>query len=331
MMMRPLYSVPDYYTPLIYLCIAICGWTLILTVLHKRMDVHSIIGTSTSNLHTLSYMGMSLFLIIITHRIVVNLLLQYYMTSTQCSLLCYSLTTLLMVGLFPKDTIRFIRCIGRSIISHHVYFSDVIMVDVLISFSHVLTSIFTGLMDMTPYAYHPFIPCITSLPFIIRLRQCCIEYTNTSSNRHVLNALKYATAIPVLFLSHYTQQGDPLWRRIGPYEFNMLQLWYLSVMITNMMAFTWDITMDWGIIQLNSNQTIVIRKTSQFGSILAIALNAVLRLLKIYGHMSYLPSAYLNMAEITRRGIWVLLRFEYEWIKKTQRIDIPTVFMDHKL
>ena len=42
-----------------------------------------------------------------------------------------------------------------------------------------------------------------SLPYILRLRQCIHEYLlpgNTSA-RPLLNALKYATAFPVIFLS----------------------------------------------------------------------------------------------------------------------------------
>jgi hypothetical protein len=46
-----------------------------------------------------------------------------------------------------------------------------------------------------------------SLPYLIRLRQCVIEYTQAPNERqnerrrHLMNALKYASAFPVIFLS----------------------------------------------------------------------------------------------------------------------------------
>jgi len=41
------------------------------------------------------------------------------------------------------------------------------------------------------------------LPYVVRLRQCLVEYTSplNDSRRPLLNALKYASAFPVIYLS----------------------------------------------------------------------------------------------------------------------------------
>lgn len=77
----------------------------------------------------------------------------------------------------------------------------------------------------------------TSLPYLIRLRQCLIEYyapTNTS-RRPLFNAIKYASSFPVIFLSaaqrivisdlaqtHGSQQG---WHGEHP----LFRLWYVGL------------------------------------------------------------------------------------------------------
>ena len=44
---------------------------------------------------------------------------------------------------------------------------------------------------------------IYSLPYIIRLRQCLVEYrqSDNTSKRPLYNALKYASSFPVIYLS----------------------------------------------------------------------------------------------------------------------------------
>jgi hypothetical protein len=42
---------------------------------------------------------------------------------------------------------------------------------------------------------------IFSLPYLIRLKQCISEYIESKENRHVFNALKYASSIPVVIFS----------------------------------------------------------------------------------------------------------------------------------
>ena len=46
-------------------------------------------------------------------------------------------------------------------------------------------------------------PSCHSIPYAIRLRQCLVEYNapSNSSRRPLMNALKYASSFPVIFLS----------------------------------------------------------------------------------------------------------------------------------
>ena len=54
---------------------------------------------------------------------------------------------------------------------------------------------FSGLNNTDQYA--------SSLPYVVRFRQCVVEYTSPSndSRRPLLNALKYASSFPVIYLS----------------------------------------------------------------------------------------------------------------------------------
>ena len=47
------------------------------------------------------------------------------------------------------------------------------------------------------------VPFVISIPYLIRLRQCFTEFarSNYRGNAHIMNALKYASAFPVIFLS----------------------------------------------------------------------------------------------------------------------------------
>lgn len=55
-----------------------------------------------------------------------------------------------------------------------------------------------------------------SLPYLVRFRHCVIEYClpSNSSQRPLFNAIKYATAFPVIFLSA-AQKSVPVIDRIA--------------------------------------------------------------------------------------------------------------------
>lgn len=63
------------------------------------------------------------------------------------------------------------------------------------------------------------VPIIIAVPSAIRLRQCLTEYVRAqrtargdfnNGNQHLLNALKYATAFPVIWLAAKMRNYNPL-------------------------------------------------------------------------------------------------------------------------
>lgn len=80
-------------------------------------------------------------------------------------------------------------------------------------------------------------PIIISIPSMIRLRQCLIEYKRVRDNpqktaatgwggQHLANALKYSSAFPVIILSALQRGYDP--NKIGLSETGLFRLWYIQ-------------------------------------------------------------------------------------------------------
>ena len=123
-------------------------------------------------------------------------------------------------------------------------FGDIILADVLTSYAKVLGDLFVSTCMLfsakTVSTAKPnrgcggayMVPLIISIPSIIRLRQCLIEYvrvrrhmTATSGwgGQHLGNALKYSTAFPVIILSALQRGYDP--KKIGMSEAGLFRLW----------------------------------------------------------------------------------------------------------
>ncbi|KAJ6289862.1 hypothetical protein OIU78_025723 [Salix suchowensis] len=84
------------------------------------------------------------------------------------------------------------------------------------------------------------IPVALVLPYIFRLFQCLRQYKDTKEKTTLLNALKYSTAVPVIFLSalKYHVLLDRWTSFYRP-------LWLLSGVINSLYSFYWDVTRDW--------------------------------------------------------------------------------------
>ncbi len=94
------------------------------------------------------------------------------------------------------------------------------------------------------------VPLIISIPSLIRLRQCLIEFwrirgahgkvggsgSSGWGGQHLANALKYASAFPVIVLSALQRGYDPA--KMGMSEAGLFRLWYaiessFDVLVTN--------------------------------------------------------------------------------------------------
>lgn len=82
------------------------------------------------------------------------------------------------------------------------------------------------------------VPLIISIPSLIRLRQCLIEYLRVRrqnerdgrigshgwGGQHLANAAKYSSAFPVIILSALQRGYDP--QKFGMSEAGLFRLWY---------------------------------------------------------------------------------------------------------
>ncbi|OCH92320.1 EXS-domain-containing protein [Obba rivulosa] len=183
---------------------------------------------------------------------------------------------LFMVIICPFDVFqkperdRFLHSIHRCIFLPHrrIYFSDVVFADVFTSFAKVLGDVWLSFYMLLPggsLLFQPaqtgltrwILPTIMSLPYAVRLRQCLVEYTSplNDSRRPLLNALKYASAFPVIYLSAAQRivvsdlaavKGDRAVREAWHGEHQLFRLWLLAAGVNSLYSFWWDVTYDWG-------------------------------------------------------------------------------------
>ncbi|WFD23721.1 protein-ER retention protein [Malassezia equina] len=137
-----------------------------------------------------------------------------------------------------------------------ISFSDVIAADILTSFAKVLGDVWLSLVVLAYLVAgqrlddHVLgraetqlaVPILISVPYLVRFRQCLSEYVTTKthktrSSRPLYNALKYMSALPVIWL----RSGA------GPPSRTVELLWYVSVLVNTLFSFWWDVTNDWGL------------------------------------------------------------------------------------
>ena len=129
-------------------------------------------------------------------------------------------------------------------------FGDILLADVLTSYGKIMGELFVSLcMLFSPGmsstgkpnracggAY--LMPFIISIPSFMRLRQCLIEFvrvrrgkqtTGGWGGQHLANALKYASAFPVIILSAMMRGYDPA--DVGMSEATMYRLWYCPLFL----------------------------------------------------------------------------------------------------
>ena len=124
-------------------------------------------------------------------------------------------------------------------------FADIILADVLTSYAKVLGDLFVCICMFiskgTSSTAKPnrgcggdfLVPIIISIPSLIRLRQCLIEFIRIRKQRqasdgwggqHLGNALKYSSAFPVIILSALQRGYDPA--KIHMSAAGLFRLWY---------------------------------------------------------------------------------------------------------
>ncbi|KAI8846483.1 EXS family-domain-containing protein [Chytridium lagenaria] len=163
-------------------------------------------------------------------------------------------------GFFQRERLLFLRTMQRIALGglgSTVFFADVILADILTSFSRVvgdLQIVFTDLDEtrtgeQTAAWVDMIAPSLICLPFLFRLRQ--------SRNRHMLNALKYLSALPVIASSwlinflrirYYGLGLDPSQFDGEPkrlFEMQKRRVWIFFSILNSVFSLYWDIRMDW--------------------------------------------------------------------------------------
>ncbi|TFK23964.1 EXS-domain-containing protein [Coprinopsis marcescibilis] len=182
---------------------------------------------------------------------------------------------------FKHERDKFHQSVRRCFLSSSntpVLFSDVILADIGTSFAKVLGDVWLSLCMLIPgnSMLHPppqlglarwVIPTLMSLPYLARFRQCVIEYNlpSNESNRPLFNAIKYATAFPVIYLSAaqglvtaevVKQRGLAAANEPWQGQHYIFRLWLLAVFVNSLYSFWWDVSNDWGLDLLRSDMSL---------------------------------------------------------------------------
>ncbi|XP_019156228.1 PREDICTED: SPX and EXS domain-containing protein 5-like [Ipomoea nil] len=179
------------------------------------------------------------------------------------------------------------------------------------------------------------IPIVLVLPYIFRLFQCLRQYKDTREKTALFNALKYSTAVPVIFLSALKYHVFP-----AKWVNTFRPLWLISSVLNSLYSFYWDLTRDWDLSCFT--RIFKFSKPNFLSSMLygqkwvffwVIGSNLILRCTWTYKLSAHLRHNYLTVFAITaleifRRFQWAFFRVENEWIKMSNRSNIQLSMSD---
>lgn len=255
-------------------------------------------------------------------------------------------------------------------------FGDILLADVLTSYAKIIADLFVSLCmffsgpDGSATARPDrgcggqyLVPIIIAIPSLIRLRQCLIEYVRVRNHniknggmsaqtgwggQHLANALKYASAFPVIILSALQRNLSLDHEDIGVTEATLYRLWLAAVFINSVYSFYWDVAKDWDLHLFTAvhqsltgtslalhphshahpqatpfglRERLVFSRPAIYYS--AIALDLLLRFtwsLKLSPHLDHFADFesgifVMEALEVGRRWMWIFLRVETEWVR----------------
>ncbi|KAK6357507.1 protein-ER retention protein [Orbilia javanica] len=361
---------PLPYRVLILIIAGVWAWGLNLQYLYSlRIDVAGLIkytrGAPDRPMHTSVYRVAS----ILSIMLVVNLMIfwRYTAFDTESVRRWEMLPGLLLLGLIITLFLPFnvlhrdgryrllknFRRIAFGYIDREQRFSDLLLADVLTSYAKVLGDLwicscmfFTGIsstsMPERQCGGTYMLPIIIAIPSAIRLRQCLIEYGRNmgrpASERkpHMYNAMKYASAFPVILFSALQKDTDASSKGLTG-EVALYRFWLLSVLVNSSFSFYWDVARDWDLSLFSASrsnpehpfglrQVMIFPVPSVYYA--AIFLDGLLRVtwsLKLSPHLDRygdleLGIFILQFLEIFRRWLWIFFRVETEWTRTETRM-----------
>ncbi|XP_047306646.1 SPX and EXS domain-containing protein 1-like [Impatiens glandulifera] len=222
-----------------------------------------------------------------------------------------------------------------------ISFADFFLADILTSMSKVFSDLERSVCRMVHRqvatiawfeadsvcgSHSVAIPIVLVLPYLFRLFQCLRQYKDTGERTTLLNALKYSTAVPVIFLSALKYHVIP-----DKWTSFYRPLWLLSSILNSLYSFYWDVTRDWDLTCFT--RIFKFNKPHIFSHMLygrkwvffwVIGSNLILRCTWTYKLSAHLRHNYLTLFTITalemiRRFQWVFFRVENEWNKTNSK------------
>ncbi|KAL5206807.1 hypothetical protein ABZP36_035016 [Zizania latifolia] len=243
---------------------------------------------------------------------------------------------LLMILLSPFDMFYlssrfyFLRTVWRIMLPlQAITFPDFFLADIFTSMSKVFSDLERSVCRMVNRqvatiawfeadsicgSHSVAIPLVLVFPYLWRFFQCLRQYRDTKEKTCLFNALKYSTAVPVIFLSALKYHVFPdKWMSF------YRPLWLISSVINSLYSFYWDIKRDW---DLSLFMTIILQVYYW-----VLGSNLVLRCTWTYKLSAHLRHNYLTLftiaaLEIMRRFQWVFFRVENEWNKMTAKQNL---------
>eukprot|EP00249_Psilotum_nudum_P008612 c21402_g1_i1 orf=216-1580(+) len=335
-----------YYNPLFLVAFMVWLWGINVWVfLHSRVNYTKVFELDHNHL---THREIWMIAFWMTNLALTSMMLySYFYSYGEVSLaasqpvLLYSILPLIMV--FPFDVVYvssrifFLRTLLRlSFPLQPVTFADFFVADILTSMAKVLSDLeraTCGMIaniswfdaDSTCGSHSVWIPSVLAYPYICRFFQCLRQYSDTKDRACLFNAMKYATAFPVIILSALKYHVSiEIWSRV------YRPLWLFSSLINSCFSFYWDVTCDWDLSCLSGNCK---SKNPLRPSLLysptwvyywAVGSNFLLRCAWTYKLSAHLRHNYITVflitaLEILRRCQWIFFRVENEWNKVITR------------
>eukprot|EP00467_Chlorarachnion_reptans_P018413 CAMPEP_0114514500 /NCGR_PEP_ID=MMETSP0109-20121206/16189_1 /TAXON_ID=29199 /ORGANISM="Chlorarachnion reptans, Strain CCCM449" /LENGTH=666 /DNA_ID=CAMNT_0001694549 /DNA_START=134 /DNA_END=2131 /DNA_ORIENTATION=+ len=177
------------------------------------------------------------------------------------------------------------------------------------------------------------VPLVHAIPYWWRFCQCLHRYNETHERwPNLANAFKYTlcqVSVIIGSLHPFFSNYESPW---SPYR----MFWLALLVVTTLYTYVWDIIVDWGFLQFDSDRYPMLRSKRLYPKAyfyyFAMASNLILRFLWVvtlipFPFQSFFSSGVeyqhillpvLTLAELYRRSQWGILRVEYEHLSTSQ-------------
>lgn len=113
-------------------------------------------------------------------------------------------------------------------------------------------------------------PIVNCLPAWFRFAQCLRRYRDSKEAfPHLVNAGKYSTTFLVVIATTLKHYHEPEYS--NHWESPWLWLWIVSCVINSVYSYTWDIKMDWGLLDSNAGENRFLREEVVYSSSVSFA------------------------------------------------------------